>query len=140
MKNITQIEKQDYSDIEIYGVEPFYTDVLSADDKWVYLKGEFDAEEDRHIDRPCILKILRYDWLTCINSWLDRKAEYFKNWEGAFCGVNGIFYVEDYKYIEDRELSKYIEDDKAEDGVRIEFGIVPVFEIKVSQHCDMEHG
>lgn len=118
---------------------PFTSVILSATKTHVYLRERY--EDENHTEQHCILYVKRSHFNKMIKLWLDRKAEYYKNWK-EFCGVFGNFQIEKIKFVGEGFLMDFEGDENTpeKDWKYIKL-TVPIFEvISFDKHCDMEHG
>lgn len=103
--------------------------ILSVVDGNVHLRIEDEDSND------IILSIPREKYIKALNEWLDRKAEYWKNW-GHYCGV-GYVLVYDCVKIGIGYLSLCTIDTDEYEDVEVDiYSPKPDSEIIV----DMEHG
>lgn len=75
-------------------------------------------DEDGH---DCILSIPRDRFVKSMNDWLDRKAEYWKNW-GHYCGVGYVLVYDCIKTGETDFAIIYSPQESSEIIVDIEHG------------------
>jgi len=116
-------------------ITPFESKILGVTKEYIFLEEEYFLS-DEGVSFPCVLKILREEYLKMINLFLDSKQDFCERW-GEFCGVCGNFYIENFKQIETTDLLVDFDDEKEEPIYKN----VPVFEIiSWDTHCDMEHG
>ena len=110
---------------------PFASEIIGADDKYVYLKEGFDTEF-------FIIKIKQKLYLECCSSWLNSKAEFCKRYN-HFCGVYGNMNVEEYK--NSGEINIVVDYTGEEDDLKPIYKNVPIYEvISMNFYVDMEHG
>lgn len=114
---------------------PFTTEIIGADDEYVYLKEEFLDKEDKYF----ILKINKKLYLECCDAWLSRKSELCKHYN-HFCGIFGNMSVKKYKNSGDMNLLvDYV--DIGNDDLKPVYKDVPIYEIiSMDLYVDMEHG
>lgn len=118
----------------ILSVTPFSSHILGVFDDRVFLEECDYYQEGDAI--PVVIQVEKNLWLELCDLWLQRKAEYCKQWN-EFCGVFGNFYVRKYKEVG----TINIRGDFNEEKEIYEFIDVPLcVATEIDKHCDMEHG